>query len=199
MISRKVYFAEVWFGDKYYIGGVDILAENPNRTFVKKVRFHLDVKPRRCYDADLYKFVINKRSFKVAITPPINDVRYIAFLTLMSFNASAEANDRKSRGLNREILLQTAVKHLSSLDDGCVYSDDLRNRCVIEEKGGKYVVTQQIFMLNPDATFDYPDDENNPYQYIGRYENVCGPSYFDTKANAKRYAEQQMRTETDDN
>ena len=193
MINRKVYFAEVWFGDQYYIGGVDILAESPNKTFVKKVKFRLDVRPKRCYDADLYKFVINKRSFKVAITPPINNVRYIAFLTWMSFNASVEANDRKSRDLNREILLRTAVKHLSSFDGNCVYSDDLQNRCVIEEKGGNYAVTQQIFKLNPDATIDYSDD-NNPYQHIGWYENVGGTSYFDTEANAKQYAENQMKT-----
>ena len=192
MFTKVAHFAEVWFCDRFYIGGVNILGDSPNKVFVKKVKFSLYKKSKIYYTADLYKFTINGHAFKIAITPKINNIRYIAYLSEHSFHTHVKANDRQSLNLNKDILTDFALKHFSSDKTNAIYSKNLRYRCVIRPKNDMFAVVMQHFWLNPDATIDYPEDTLGPYSYLGYYRDESGISYYADEISAKQFAVAQM-------
>ncbi|MCM1289092.1 MAG: hypothetical protein NC132_00280 [Corallococcus sp.] len=91
--------------------------------------------------------------------------------------------------MNHLNLRKFAIEHAREEDEvdvTYVYSNDNSARLKIEKGDGFVKVQKQCYVLNQDATIDFPADiDNNPYELLGRYENCeGGPSVFDNVQQA---------------
>ena len=69
MFARCVNYSEIWFCNEYFIADVNILAETPNRKFVKEIDLILSTyvktfQYRNIKGAKLYEFNISNKKFK---------------------------------------------------------------------------------------------------------------------------------------
>lgn len=190
---KRTYYNEIWFCDRYYIGGTDILSDG-NRKFIKEININLDDYTKKfpykyIKKAKLYLLSVNRKKFKVVIAEITKSIYIIAYLTFVSFTKSVKANDDISRQRNSELLFNFAVKHAleTSVYDNIkyVYNQNNAVRYRIKSENGCVLVQKQVYCLNPDATIDIPSDlENNPYEYLGWYENIDGVSVYQNKEEA---------------
>lgn len=189
VLIKKRYFCEIIFGEKYYIGGVDIFGESQNRKFLKNVDFSLscDVPYKKIENADLFSFKINGKKFKLAIYTITEKLHIIAYFSFFGLSKSANANDEISRRKNKLILEEQAIeneKKKAAESDNIFYSDDFKRRIVISEKEGRIAALEQKITVNPDAEIDFPKDLNNPYSYLAWYEDCDGVSFYETMREA---------------
>lgn len=189
---KRTYYNEIWFCDRYYIGGTDILSDE-NRKFIKEININLGDYTKKTYKyikkAKLYLLSVNRKKFKVVIAEIAKNIYIIAYLTFVSFEKSVKANDDISRRKNSELLFNFAVKHAreTSESDDVTYAYYKNNavRYRIKSENGCVLVQKQAYSLNPDATIYIPNDlENNPYEYLGWYENIDGVSVYQNKEEA---------------
>ena len=78
----KTYYNEIWFCDRYYIGGTNILSDG-NRKFIKEININLyDYSKNFPYKyikgANLYSLSVNRKKFKVAIAEIAKNIYIIA-------------------------------------------------------------------------------------------------------------------------
>ena len=109
MFARRVNYSEIWFCNEYFIADVNILAETPNRKFVKEINLILSgyVKTfqyRNVKGAKLYEFHISNKKFKIAIAEIESGIYLIAYLSGRDVRISVEANNIDGRKRNKDLL-----------------------------------------------------------------------------------------------
>ena len=190
---KRAHYNEIWFCDRYYIGGTDILSDG-NRKFIKEININLydyskNFPHKYIKGAKLYSLSVNRKKFKVVIAEIAKNIYIIAYLTFVSFAKSVKADDDISRQKNSKLLFNFAVKHAretSKYDDvEYVYNQNNAVRYRIKSENGCVITQKQVYCMNPDATIAIPNDlENNPYEYLGWYENEDGVSVYQNKEEA---------------
>ena len=168
----KTYYNEIWFCDRYYIGGTNILSDG-NRKFIKEININLyDYSKNFPYKyikgANIYSLSVNRKKFKVAIAEIAKNIYIIAYLNFVSFAKSVKADDDISRQKNSELLFNFAVKHAREtsayVDVEYVYNQNNAVRYRIKSENGCVLAQKQVYCLNPDATIAILNNlENNPY------------------------------------
>ena len=116
MFARRVNYSKIWFCNEYFIADVNILAETPNRKFVKELDLILSdyVKTfqyRNIKGAKLYEFNINNKKFKIAIAEIELGIYLIAYLSGRDLRISAEADNIDGRKRNKDLLYEFALKN----------------------------------------------------------------------------------------
>lgn len=187
-MRKRTYFEEIWFCNEFYIGGIDVLSDE-SRIYIKDVQIMLsdysnNFPYKRIDNARLYSLSVNGIKFKIAVAQLYENIRIIAYLSQRSFMKSIKANDEQSRNKNvaalRKFALQTARQAARDTDD-YYYSKDNSTRIKIERRGDCFVAHKEKFFLNPDATINIPEDLlNEPYTYLGWYENDGSVSVYDS-------------------
>ncbi len=181
MFARRVNYSEIWFCNEYFIADVNILAETPNRKFVKEIDLILSTyvktfQYRNIKDAKLYEFNISNKKFKIAIAEIELGIYLIAYLSGRDLRISAEADNIDGRKRNKHLLYEFALKnYFDENNSGSYiyqYSKNRDRRLKIEEIIDAVKVDFEKFCLNPDATIDFPENlKENPYALLGWYED----------------------------
>ena len=86
-------------------------------------------------------------------------------------------------------MLFRSVKHAREtsayVDVEYVYNQNNAVRYRIKSENGCVLAQKQVYCLNPDATIAILNNlENNPYEYLGWYENEDGVSVYQNKEEA---------------
>jgi len=180
MFARRVNYSEIWFCNEYFIADVNILAETPNRKFVKEINLILSgyVKTfqyRNVKGAKLYEFHISNKKFKIAIAEIESGIYLIAYLSGRDVRISVEANNIDGRKRNKDLLYEFALKNYFDENNSGTYiyqySKNRDRRLKIEETIDAVKVDFEKFCLNPDAEIDFPENlKENPYALLGWYE-----------------------------
>ena len=181
MFARRVNYSEIWFCNEYFIADVNILAETPNRKFVKEIDLILSTyvktfQYRNIKGAKLYEFNISNKKFKIAIAEIELDIYLIAYLSGRDLRISAEADNIDGRKRNKDLLYEFALKNYFDENNSGTYiyqySKNRDRRLKIEETIDAVKVDFEKFCLNPDATIDFPENlKENPYALLGWYED----------------------------
>ena len=181
MFARRVNYSEIWFCNEYFIADVNILAETPNRKFVKEIDLILSTyvktfQYRNIKGAKLYEFNISNKKFKIAIAEIELDIYLIAYLSGRDLRISAEADNIDGRKRNKDLLYEFALKNCFDENNSGTYiyqySKNRDRRLKIEETIDAVKVDFEKFCLNPDATIDFPENlKENPYALLGWYED----------------------------
>ena len=116
MFARRVNYSEIWFCNEYFIADVNILAETPNRKFVKEIDLILSTyvktfQYRNIKGAKLYEFNISNKKFKIAIAEIELGIYLIAYLSGRDLRISAEADNIDGRKRNKHLLYEFALKN----------------------------------------------------------------------------------------
>lgn len=181
MFARRVNYSEIWFCNEYFIADVNILAETPNRKFVKEIDLILSTygktfQYRNIKGAKLYEFNISNKKFKIAIAEIELGIYLIAYLSDRDLRISAEADNIDGRKRNKDLLYEFALKNYFDENNSGTYiyqySKNRDRRLKIEETIDAVKVDFEKFCLNPDATIDFPKNlKENPYALLGWYED----------------------------
>lgn len=181
MFARRVNYSEIWFCNEYFIADVNILAETPNRKFVKEIDLILSAyvkkfQYRNIKGAKLYEFNISNKKFKIAIAEIELGIYLIAYLSGRDLRISAEADNIDGRKRNKNLLYEFALKNYFDENNSGTYiyqySKNRDRRLKIEETIDAVKVGFEKFCLNPDATIDFPENlKENPYALLGWYED----------------------------
>ena len=181
MFARRVNYSEIWFCNEYFIADVNILAETPNRKFVKGIDLILSTygktfQYRNIKGAKLYEFNISNKKFKIAIAEIELGIYLIAYLSDRDLRISAEADNIDGRKRNKDLLYEFALKNYFDENNSGTYiyqySKNRDRRLKIEETIDAVKVDFEKFYLNPDATIDFPENlKENPYALLGWYED----------------------------
>ena len=181
MFARCVNCSEIWFCNEYFIADVNILAETPNRKFVKEIDLILSTyvktfQYRNIKGAKLYEFNISNKKFKIAIAEIELGIYLIAYLSGRDLRISAEADNIDGRKRNKDLLYEFALKNYFDENNSGTYiyqySKNRDRRLKIEETIDAVKVDFEKFCLNPDATIDFPENlKENPYALLGWYED----------------------------
>ena len=181
MFARCVNYSEIWFCNEYFIADVNILAETPNRKFVKEIDLILSTyvktfQYRNIKGAKLYEFNISNKKFKIAIAEIELGIYLIAYLSGRDLRISAEADNIDGRKRNKDLLYEFALKNYFDENNSGTYiyqySKNRDRRLKIEETIDAVKVDFEKFCLNPDATIDFPENlKENPYALLGWYED----------------------------
>ena len=188
MFARRVNYSEIWFCNEYFIADVNILAETPNRKFVKEIDLILSTygktfQYRNIKGAKLYEFNISNKKFKIAIAEIELGIYLIAYLSGRDLRISAEADNIDGRKRNKDLLYEFALKNYFDENNSGTYiyqySKNRDRRLKIEETIDAVKVDFEKFCLNPDATIDFPENlKENPYALLGWYEDDSTRSIY---------------------